>query len=117
MTVEMIFVAIMIILMLGLLLFEVARADFIIFLLLVLFLLSGTITTEQSLSGFSNEGMLTVLLLYIVAGAIQKHGIIENFIYGILGKSKSLHISMVKLLAPISFASGFLNNTPIVITL
>ncbi|WP_052255380.1 SLC13 family permease [Salinicoccus sp. YB14-2] len=117
MTVEMIFVAIMIILMLGLLLFEVARADFIIFFFLVLFLLSGTITTEQALSGFSNEGMLTVLLLFIVAGAIQKHGIIENFIYGILGKSKSLHISMVKLLAPISFASGFLNNTPIVITL
>lgn len=61
--------------------------------------------------------MLTVLLLFIVAGAIQKHGIIENFIYRILGKSKSLRFSMLKLLAPISLASGFLNNTPIVITL
>lgn len=117
MTVEMIYVALMIILMLGLLLFEVARADFVIFFFLVIFLLSGIITTEQALSGFSNEGMLTVLLLFIVAGAIQKHGIIENFIYGILGKSQSLRLSMVKLLAPISLASGFLNNTPIVITL
>lgn len=69
------------------------------------------------MSGFSNEGMLTVLLLFIVAGGIQKHGIIENFIYRILGDSKSLRSSMVKLLAPISLASGFLNNTPIVVTL
>lgn len=117
MTLEMIFVSVMIILMLGLLLFEAARADFIVFLFLVIFLLSGTISTEQALSGFSNEGMLTVLLLFIVAGAIQKHGIIENFIYRILGDSKSLRSSMVKLLAPISLASGFLNNTPIVVTL
>lgn len=117
MTLEMIFVSVMIILMLGLLLFEVARADFIVFLFLVIFLLSGTISTEQALSGFSNEGMLTVLLLFIVAGGIQKHGIIENFIYRILGDSKSLRSSMVKLLAPISLASGFLNNTPIVVTL
>lgn len=117
MTLEMIYVAVMIVLMLGLLLFEVARADFVIFLFLVIFLLSGTISTEQALSGFSNEGMLTVLLLFIVAGAIQKHGIMENFIYGILGKSNSLRFSMLKLLPPISFASGFLNNTPIVVTL
>lgn len=117
MTLEMIFVSVMIILMLGLLLFEAARADFIVFLFLVIFLLSGTISTEQALSGFSNEGMLTVLLLFIVAGGIQKHGIIENFIYRILGDSKSLRSSMVKLLAPISLASGFLNNTPIVVTL
>lgn len=117
MTLEMIFVAAMIVLMLISLLFEVARADFLVFLFLVIFLLSGVISTEQALSGFSNEGMLTVLLLFIVAGAIQKHGIIENFIYRILGETKSMRGSMVKLLPPISFASAFLNNTPIVVTL
>lgn len=117
MTLEMIFVAAMIVLMLISLLFEVARADFLVFLFLVIFLLSGVISTEQALSGFSNEGMLTVLLLFIVAGAIQKHGIIENFIYRILGETKSMRGSMVKLLPPISLVSAFLNNTPIVVTL
>ncbi|MCD2138549.1 SLC13 family permease [Salinicoccus halitifaciens] len=117
MTLEMVFVAAMIALMLISLLFEVARADFLVFLFLVIFLLSGVISTEQALSGFSNEGMLTVLLLFIVAGAIQKHGIIENFIYRILGETKSMRGSMVKLLPPISLVSAFLNNTPIVVTL
>lgn len=117
MTAEMIFVAVMIVIMLFLLLFEVMRADFTVFSFLVLFLLSGVISTEQALSGFSNVGMLTVLFLFIVAGAIQKHGIIENFVNRILRDSKSPRKSMFKLLAPVAFASGFLNNTPIVVTL
>ena len=56
MTGEMIFVAIIIILMLIGLSFEVIRADFLIFLALVIFLLSGVISSEQALKGFSNEG-------------------------------------------------------------
>lgn len=117
MTAEMIFVAVMIVIMLLLLLFEVLRADFTVFAFLVIFLLTGVISTEQALSGFSNVGMLTVLLLFIVAGAIQKHGIIENFVNKILRDSSNPRKSMLKLLAPVAFASGFLNNTPIVVTL
>mgnify|MGYP001034324228 CR=1 FL=1 len=117
MTGEMIFVAVIIVLMLIGLSFEVIRADFLIFLVLVIFLLSGVITNEQALSGFSNEGMLTVLLLFIVAGAIQKHGIIELVIYKLLGKGQSVRKSMLKVLMPVGIASGFLNNTPIVVAL
>ncbi|WP_020008089.1 SLC13 family permease [Salinicoccus albus] len=117
MTFEMLFVAVMIVLMLLGLLFEVMRADFIVFFFLVVFLLTGVISTEQALSGFSNEGMLTVLLLFIVAGAIQKHGIIENFINNVLQKSNGPRMSMIRLLPPVALASGFLNNTPIVVTL
>src|SRR5699024_1057598 len=97
--------------------FEVIRADFLIFLALVIFLLSGVISSEQALKGFSNEGMLTVLLLFIVAGAIQKHGIIEMIVYRLLGKAKDARKSMIKVTLPIGFASGFLNNTPIVVAL
>ena len=117
MTGEMIFVAIIIVLMLLGLLFEVMRADFLIFLTLVIFLLSGVISNTQALSGFANEGMLTILLLFIVAGAIQKHGIIELVIYRLLGKGKNIKASMLKVLLPVGLSSGFLNNTPIVVAL
>ncbi|MGO1923610.1 MAG: SLC13 family permease [Jeotgalicoccus sp.] len=117
MTGEMIFVAVIIVLMLSGLSFEVIRADFLIFLVLVIFLITGVISSEQALSGFSNEGMLTVLLLFIVAGAIQKHGIIELVIYKLLGKTKTIKKSMLKILLPVGISSGFLNNTPIVVAL
>nr|WP_026867461.1 MULTISPECIES: SLC13 family permease [Jeotgalicoccus] len=117
MTGEMIFVAIIIVLMLLGLLFEVMRADFLIFLTLVVFLLSGVISNTEALNGFANEGMLTILLLFIVAGAIQKHGIIELVVYRLLGKGKNIKASMLKVLLPLGLSSGFLNNTPIVVAL
>lgn len=117
MTGEMIFVAVIIVIMLISLSFEIIRADFTIFLALVIFLITGVISSEQAVSGFSNEGMLTVLLLFIVAGAIQKHGIIELIVYRLLGNAKSVRKSMVKVMLPVGLASGFLNNTPIVVAL
>ena len=117
MTGEMIFVAVIIVLMLIGLSFEVIRADFLIFLVLVIFLITGVISSGQALSGFSNEGMLTILLLFIVAGAIQKHGIIELVVYKLLGKTRSVKTSMIKVMLPVGLASGFLNNTPIVVAL
>lgn len=117
MTGEMIFVAVIIVVMLIGLSFEVIRADFLIFLVLVIFLITGVISSEQALSGFSNEGMLTVLLLFIIAGAIQKHGIIELVIYKLLGKTKTIKKSMLKILLPVGVSSAFLNNTPIVVAL
>lgn len=117
MTAEMIFVSILILAMLTLLLFEVIRADFVMFLFLVIFLMTDIISTNDALAGFSNEGVMTIVVLFIVASAIQKHGVIENLIYKMLGKNKSARTAMIKFTAPVGIASGFLNNTPIVVTL
>lgn len=117
MTAEMIFVSILILAMLTCLLFEVIRADFVVFLFLVIFLMTGIISTNDALAGFSNEGVMTIVVLFIVASAIQKHGVIENLIYKMLGKNKSARTAMIKFTAPVGIASGFLNNTPIVVTL
>ncbi|GAB3064594.1 SLC13 family permease [Virgibacillus ainsalahensis] len=116
MSFEMLFVLVMITIMLGGLLLEVARPDIIIFSVLSVFLISGILTPGEALSGFSNEGMLTIALLFIVAGAVQKSGIIDELMKSWLDKSNSLLGSMVRFFVPTSLLSGFLNNTPIVVT-
>ncbi|WP_261131479.1 SLC13 family permease [Bacillus sp. Marseille-Q3570] len=116
MSVEMIFVFIMIVVMLAALLFEVARPDMIIFSVVVIFLITGLLTPEEALKGFSNQGMLTVALLFIVAGAVQKHGIIDQIMKRWLNKSRSVRGSMLRFFLPLPLFSAFLNNTPIVVT-
>ncbi|WP_017756531.1 SLC13 family permease [Calidifontibacillus oryziterrae] len=115
MSFEMIFVLVMIILMMAGLAFEVARPDMIVFGTVTIFLLFGILTPEEALRGFSNEGMLTVALLFIIAGVIQKSGVVESAIRKILGSGKSEKMSLFKILVPVSGLSGFLNNTPIVV--
>ncbi|ENH96211.1 sulfur deprivation response regulator [Gracilibacillus halophilus YIM-C55.5] len=116
MTFHMIFVLIVIIAMFVALVLEIARPDLIVFSALVVFLLTGILTPEEALSGFSNQGMLTIALLFIVAGAVQKHGLIEEMMTKWLDKSKSVKSSMIRFFMPTSISSAFLNNTPIVVT-
>ncbi|MFC4024317.1 SLC13 family permease [Oceanobacillus longus] len=116
MSVETIFVLVMVIAMFSALLFEIASPAFVVFTVLIIFLITGILSPEEALSGFSNEGMLTIALLFIVAGAVQKSGIIENMMKAWLAGSSSLLGSMIRFFVPVSLLSGFLNNTPIVVT-
>ncbi|WP_142829120.1 SLC13 family permease [Planococcus soli] len=117
MSVQMIFVLIVIVAMVSALLFEIARPDMIVFSALVVLLLSGILTTEEALRGFSNPGMLTIALLFIVVGTVQKHGLIDQMMIGWLNKGKSLKGSLFRIFLPLPLISAFLNNTPIVVTL
>ena len=116
MTAPMIVVIIAIVLMLVGLFFEIARPDLIVFFTLFFFLMMGYVTPEQALSGFSNEGMLTIALLFIVAGVFERSGLVERLMATFLAKSKSERGALVRLLVPIAAFSAFLNNTPIVVT-
>ncbi|SES76666.1 Di-and tricarboxylate transporter [Salinibacillus kushneri] len=116
MSFEMIFVLIIIIAMLSGLLFEVARPDMVVFSALTILLITGILTPEEALQGFSNEGMLTIALLFIVAGAVQKSGIVDRAMSNWLDRGKSRNGSMFRFLIPSSLFSAFLNNTPIVVT-
>ncbi|WP_339230843.1 SLC13 family permease [Oceanobacillus sp. FSL K6-2867] len=116
MTVEMLFVLIMVIIMLTVLLFELGSPSIIVFMVLTIFLITDILHPKEALSGFSNEGMLTVALLFIIAGALQKSGLIEKTIDTWLSGSRTRAGFMMRFFVPISAFSGFINNTPIVAT-
>jgi di/tricarboxylate transporter len=110
------FVLFMILLMIIALIREMARPDMVIFATLVVFLLTGIITPDEALKGFSNEGMLTIALLFIIAGVIQKSGLFGGWMGKLLGKKAQGPLSLIRMMVPVSGLSAFLNNTPIVVT-
>src|SRR5690625_7146004 len=69
---EMVAVIVLIIAMLICLVLEIARPGMIIFTVLVIFLITGLITSADELSFFSNVGMLTIAILFIVDCAVIK---------------------------------------------
>ncbi|KHE67416.1 SLC13 family permease [Halobacillus sp. BBL2006] len=117
MTVEMSIVVVAIIFMLVGLFLELARPDLIVFSTLFIFIMLGLVTPEQALIGFSNQGMLTIALLFIVAGVFEKSGLVERLMSSFLAKAMSHRGALSRLVIPISGFSAFLNNTPIVVTL
>ncbi|MFV8826399.1 SLC13 family permease [Alkalihalobacterium sp. APHAB7] len=116
MTWEMWFVLGVVIAMLVALIREVTRPDIIVFTALFSFIITGILTVDEALKGFSNEGMLTIALLFIIASAIQRSGVFERLIKNILKEGQRPRVALLKLVFPSALLSGFLNNTPIVAT-
>lgn len=74
----------------------------------------GVLTTPQALAGFSNEGMLTVAALYIVAAGLRETGGLGGAVQNLLGRSRWLPVAQLRLMLPVMAVSAFINNTPVV---
>ncbi|MDZ5473960.1 SLC13 family permease [Bacillus sp. 31A1R] len=115
MTVEIITVLAIVGVMLICLIREVFRPDFIVLCALACLMLFGILSPADAVKGFSNEGMLTVALLFIVAGAVQQSGIFTKLATVLMGHGDKPRSSLARMMLPISALSAFLNNTPIVV--
>lgn len=80
----------------------------------VTLLVAGVLEPSEAFSGFSNPAPVTVGALYIVAGAIERTGVLNGVVGPILGGARSERMGMARLLVPTAGLSAMLNNTPIV---
>jgi len=109
-----IFTIIVVVAMLLALALEILAPDVILFVSLSALFLAGVLTPHEAFQGFSNQGMLTVGVLFIVAYAAQSSGILEAFAARVMGRGDGLRRSMLRMSVPAAALSAFLNNTPIV---
>ena len=75
---------------------------------------SEIITVAEALEGFSNQGLLTVGVLFAVAAGINNTGGLDYYMQRILGAPSTPASAQLRLMAPVAFVSAFLNNTPVV---
>lgn len=116
MTGQGIFVFIAVLAMIGILIRDKMRPGMVLFTFVVLFLVGGIITPAEALSGFSNKGMITVALLFLVSEGVSRSGTL-NAVTEVMRPRRKIPISkfLAKILIPVSSLSAFLNNTPMVV--
>ena len=116
MTFPIIFVALVLVFMLAALMREMLRPGLILFSAVVILLVAGIITPEEAIKGFSNKGMITVALLYLVSEGVRKSGILERIVFNMLPKKNvSITSAGLRFYPIVSFISAFFNNTPVVV--
>ena len=116
MSFPIIYVAAVLVFMLVALMRECLRPGLILFTAVVLLLIAGIINPEEALKGFSNKGMITVALLYLVSEGVRKSGILERIVFKMLPKKNASITSAGFRFYPIvTFISAFFNNTPVVV--
>ena len=70
---QSIYVGLVLLFMLWALIADKMRPGLILFTAVVLMLCAGILTPKEALEGFSNKGMITVALLYLVSFPLCRH--------------------------------------------
>lgn len=99
---------------LGLLAFTKLAADMVFMGAVTVLLAIGIIGPKEAFSGFANEGVITVGIMYVIVAGLRDTGAIAYISGFILGKPKSLLGAQVRMMTPVAAVSAFMNNTPLV---
>ncbi|MEZ6124239.1 MAG: SLC13 family permease [Planctomycetaceae bacterium] len=72
------------------------------------------LTVKSGLSGFSDAGVLTVAVMFVVADGLQRTGAFSYLGNRLLGTPSGIMAAQIRIMLPVAALSAFLNNTPVV---
>lgn len=116
MTTEIILVLLALIGMLAALIWDKMRPGMVLLTVVVFFLCIGILSPKEMLEGFSNKGMITVGMLFLVSEGVRQSGALGQLIKRLLPEKRTTVLkAQIRMLPPVAFVSAFLNNTPVVV--
>ncbi len=94
---------------------EVISVDLIALLIVLALVLSGVLTPEEGILGFSNTATITVAFMFVISAALLKTGALQ-FVAHRLSKIFRYHFDagLLLMMLLIALISAFVNNTPVV---
>lgn len=115
-TFSVLYVTFCLLLMIWALIADRLKPGLILFSCVVLMLCGGILQPKECIEGFSNKGMITVALLFLVSEGVRRSGLLESMMLALLPTNKTSIIGANARLYPaIAALSAFLNNTPVVV--
>jgi di/tricarboxylate transporter len=95
---------------------EAMRPGLILLSAAVIFMATGIITDQELIAGFSNDGLITIAVLFLVNEGIKQSGLMARLAKAYLPhKRNPMAFMLPRLMLPVAFFSAFLNNLPIVV--
>lgn len=112
---EMLIVLAVLVLAVTLFVTEKLRVDVVALLVMGILLLSGIITPEQGLAGFSNAATLTVGAMFVLSAGLFKTGAV-SFLGEITTRvfRSGFWFGIITVMLIVGVLSAFINNTPVV---
>lgn len=74
----------------------------------------GLLEPSEAFAGFSNTGLATVGVLFVVVRGLTSTGGVDWIAGALLGRPRSLRGALARVMAPVLGMSALLNNTPVV---
>lgn len=95
---------------------EAMRPGLILLSAAVIFMATGIITDQELIAGFSNDGLITIAVLFLVNEGIKQSGLMARLARDYLPRKRNpMAFMLPRVMVPVAFFSAFLNNLPIVV--
>lgn len=96
-----------------LMVFDVVGADLVMNMVLALCVIFKIITIKNALVGFASSGLMTVVVLFMVAQGITSTGGADWIITKLLGVPRDTMLAQVRMCLVTAVFSSFVNDTPV----
>jgi di/tricarboxylate transporter len=94
---------------------EIISIDLVALLIIVTLVVTGVISAEEGVAGFSNSATLTVAFMFVLSAALLRTGALQFLALKLGAVFKSnFTLGMLSLMLLIALFSAFINNTPVV---
>lgn len=95
---------------------ELITIDLVSLLVMVILILTGVISPEQGVDGFSNNATITVVFMFILSATVLKTGSLQYVAHKLSNTFRyNYRLGMVLMMVLIAAISAFVNNTPVVV--
>jgi di/tricarboxylate transporter len=99
------------------LVFSRVPAHMVMLAALAILSVCGILTPAEAFAGFSNPGVITVVVMFILAAGIHTSGGVDLLVNRVLGRPNTPRSALARFVFPVMGLSAFLNNTPLVATM
>lgn len=94
---------------------ELISIDLVAILIMITLIITGVITPEQGVEGFSNKATITVAFMFVLSAALLKTGALQLLAHRLSSTFRyNFNMGMVLMMILIAGISAFINNTPVV---
>ncbi len=93
---------------------EYLKASVSFLLAVLLFMITGVLNSQEVLSGFSNQSIISILMLILITTGLRKNFQIENMFDVIFKRAKTFRGFLLRMMSHVAILSSFINNTPVV---
>jgi di/tricarboxylate transporter len=94
---------------------EALPVDLVAVLILVSLILTGVLTPQEGIKGFSNKATITVAFMFVLSAALLKTGALQILAHKLSKLFRyKFNVGILLMMLLIAVISAFVNNTPIV---
>ena len=94
---------------------ELLSIDLVALSVMLVLILTGVITPQEGVAGFSNKATMTVAFMFVLSAALLKTGALQVMAHRLSSIFRNhFNLGIVLMMVLIAGVSAFINNTPVV---